>query len=174
MVLMPRSFDLLRLIARLDPTLEDAIHPNVPLLRTAIRSGARFGDEVALNPQPLPPRELLRMETVAVARAVAEAAIAAQFAGRDAREVLQEVGEDWCLTRPGTIAWPRHWPHPWPPGEPYPINDEVDLVAQAAQAQAAVVFQSYAAGIADEQLSAGFAELAERLEQAAFADRQTT
>ena len=109
-----------------------------------------------------------------MARAVAEAAVAAQFAGRNAGEVLQEVAEDWCLMRPGTIPWPRQRPHPWPPGHPYPVVGEVDSVAQAAQAQAAVVFRSRAAGIADEQLSASFAELADRLEQAAQTDRQTT
>jgi hypothetical protein len=104
---------------------------------------------------------------------VAEATIASQFAGRDPGEILQEVGDDWCLTPPGKIPWPRHWPHPWPPGEPYPIIEEIDQVAQSVQVQAALIFQSYAVGIADERLSAGFAKLADRLEEAALADRQT-
>jgi hypothetical protein len=46
-------------------------------------------------------------------------------------------------------------------------------MAQAVQAQAAVVFGSYAAGIADERLSAAFGELADRLEEAALTTRQT-
>jgi len=82
------------------------------VLHEAVRSVHRRGGEVFLNPQPLPPRELLRLETLAAARAVAGAVIAAQFAGRGAREVLQEVGDDWCPTRPGVIPWPKHWPHP--------------------------------------------------------------
>jgi hypothetical protein len=35
-----------------------------------------------------------------------------------------------------------------------------------------VVFESYAMGIQDEGLSAAFAELADRLEEAALTDRQ--
>ncbi|MCW2702602.1 MAG: hypothetical protein JWQ37_597 [Blastococcus sp.] len=170
---MARSTSVLRLLASLDPRLWELVHPNVPVLDDAVRAGYRRGDDVALNPQPLPPHELLRLETLAAARAVAAAVIAAQFAGRDAREVLQEVGDDWCPTRPGVIPWPRHWPHPWPPGEPYPIVEDVDRMAQGVQAQAAVVFGSYAAGIADERLSAAFGELADRLEEAALTTRQT-
>jgi hypothetical protein len=56
---------------------------------------------VFLNPQPLRPRARLLLETVSAAWAVAEAVIAAQFAGRDAREHLQEVCDDRCPTRPG-------------------------------------------------------------------------
>jgi hypothetical protein len=168
---MVRS-NLLRLLAQLDPRLWELVHPNVPALHEAVYAGVRRGDEVALNPQPLPPRELLRLETVAAARAVAGAVIAAQYAGRDPREVLQEVGEDWCPTRPGVIPWPRHWPHPWPPGEPYPITGDIDRMAQAVQAQAAVVFAAFATGTADERLAESFGELADRLEEAALTDRQ--
>jgi hypothetical protein len=165
---MARSMSVLRALAHLDPRLRDLVNPNVPLLQ----GSGRFGDEVFLNPQPLPPRERLLLETVAAARAVADAVIAAQFAGRDAREILQEVGDDWCPTRPGTIPWPRHRPHPWPPGEPYPIAEEIDQVAQGAQAAAGLVFESYAAGIQDERLATSFAELADRLEDAALTDRE--
>jgi hypothetical protein len=169
---MARSMRVLAVLARLDPRLWELVHPNVPVLQAGLRGNRRPGDEVFLNPQPLPPRERLLLETVSAARAVAEAVIAAQFAGRDAREILQEVGDDWCPTRPGVIPWPRYWPHPWPPGEPYPIADEIDQVAQGAQAAAGLVFESYAAGIQDERLSASFAELADRLEEAALTDRQ--
>jgi hypothetical protein len=170
---MARSTSVLRLLAQLDPRLWELVHPNVPVLHEAASGGWRRGDEVSLNPQPLPPRELTRLETVAAARAVAGAVIAAQFAGRDARELLREVGDDWCGTGPGVIPWPRHWPHPWPPGDPYPIAGEIDRMAQAVQAQASAVFGSYAAGIADEQLAASFGELADRLEEAALTDRGT-
>jgi hypothetical protein len=169
---MARSMSVLRLLAQLDPRLFELVHPNVPVLNTGLQAGRRLGDEVFLNPQPLPPRERLLLETVAASRSVAEAAIAAQFAGRDARAVLQEVADDWCGTQPGVIPWPRHWPHPWPPDEPYPIVEEIDQVARGAQAAAGVVFQSYAAGIQDEALSASFAELADRLEEAALTDRK--
>ena len=169
---MARSMRVLAVLARLDPRLWELVHPNVPVLQTGLRGNRRPGEEVFLNPQPLPPRERLLLETVSAARAVAEAVIAAQFAGRDAREILQEVGDDWCPTRPGVIPWPRHWPHPWPPGEPYPIAEEIDQVAQGAQAAAGLVFESYAAGIQDERLAPSFAELADRLEDAALTDRE--
>jgi hypothetical protein len=170
---MAQSYSTLRLLARLDARLWEPLHPHLPLLRDAVASGTRLGDEVTLNPQPLPPRELLRVSTVQTARSVAEAAIAARFAGRDPADVLEPVSEDWCGTPHGRIPWPRHWPHPWPPGEPYPITDEVDRVAQSVQAHAALVFGAYAAGIADEELSSVFRRLADRLEEAAGTERQT-
>ena len=151
----------------------EIIHPHVPVLaESPAGRGSRF-DEVTLNPQPLPPREVVRLATIAAARAVADAAIAAQFAGRDAREVLDLVAEDWCGTGPVLIPWPRHWPHPWPPGDPYPIVEEIDSVAQASQAHAALVFGAYADGVADEGLAASFAGMAERLERAAGTQRGT-
>jgi hypothetical protein len=166
------SRSLLRVLATLDPRLWELVHPNLPLFQPAARLTRRLGDEVFLNPQPLPPRERTLAETVVTARAVAEAVIAAQFAGRDAAESLQEVIDDWCGTQPLVIPWPKKWPHPWPPGEPYPITEEIDQVARGVQAAAAVVFESYATAVQDEQLSASFAELADRLEEAALTLRQ--
>ncbi|HEX6987369.1 MAG TPA: hypothetical protein VF170_18470, partial [Planctomycetaceae bacterium] len=84
---MVQSFATLRLLARLDPRLWEVVHPHLPLVRDAVRLGGRRGEEVFLNPQPLPPREIVRLATVHTARAVAEAAIAARFAGRDPGEV---------------------------------------------------------------------------------------
>jgi hypothetical protein len=169
---MTQSSAFLRLLARLDPRLWEVVHPHLPVLGEAVSARGRF-DQVELNPQPLPPREVVRVATVEAARAAADAAIAAQFAGRDAREVLDLVAEDWCGTPTGRIPWPRHWPHPWPPGDPYPIVDEIDSVAQASQAYAALVFAAYADGIADEGLAASFAGMAERLERAASTQRGT-
>ena len=169
---MARSGSVLRVLAQLDPRLWELVHPNLPLVQPTARLSRRLGDEVFLNPQPLPPRERTLLETVATARAVAEATIAASFAGRDAGEMLKEVADDWCGTQPVlVIPWPRHWPHPWPPGEPYPITEEIDQVARGVQAAAAVVFESYAAGIQDERLSASFADLAGQLEEAALTVR---
>jgi hypothetical protein len=169
---MAGSRSVLRVLAQLDPRLWELVHPNVPVLQPGARVSRRFGDEVFLNPQPLPPRERSLMEAVVTARSVAEATIAAQFAGRDAGEILKEVADDWCGTQPTVIPWPRHWPHPWPPGEPYPITEEIDQVARGVQAAAAVVFESYATAIQDEGLSVSFAEVAGRLEEAALTLRQ--
>jgi len=166
------SRSLLRVLAQLDPRLWELVHPNVPVLQPAARLTRRFGDEVFLNPQPLPPRERTLAETVVTARAVAEAVIAARFAGGDPGQLVQEVIDDWCGTQPAKIPWPKHWPHPWPPEEPYPIVEEIDQVARGVQAAAAVVFESYATGIEDEQLSSSFADLAGRLEESALTFRQ--
>ncbi|MCW2699486.1 MAG: hypothetical protein JWQ45_1021 [Blastococcus sp.] len=170
---MAQTAVFLRLLARLDARVWEVLHPHLPWLDERISARERFGDAVALNPQPLPPREILRLSTVATARAVAQTAITVQFSGGDAGEVLDRVAEDWCPTPPGGIPWPRHWPHPWPPGEPYPITEEIDRVAQSMQAHAALVFHGFAADIADEGLSAAFSRLADRLEEAAATERQT-
>src|SRR5215212_1986011 len=163
-----QAVQLLRLLARLHPELWEIIHPHLPLIDGGARSrpAERFA-EVALNPQPLPPRVELRVAVQRTARAVADATIAAHLAGRDAGEVLQQVGDDWCPNPPGPkIPWPRHWPHPWPSGEPYPIEPE--FVIPALQAEAGLVFQSYALDIADERLSVAFGHLADRLIDAAL------
>lgn len=161
---------LLRLLARLHPELWDVINPHGPILagRTHHQVTDRLS-EVALNPQPLPPISELRLAVQRTARAVADATIAAQVAGREPDEVLQEVGDDWCPTPPDRkLPWPRRWPHPWPPGEPYPIDPE--FATAAVQAEAAIVFQSYGSSIADERLSAAFSQLADRLFDAALAE----
>jgi hypothetical protein len=179
------SFQMLRLLARFRPQIWDAIDPHGPLFASPLRSVIlRRGDEVALNPQPLPPIDQLRLAVmlnpqplppierlqVAVhqtAHAVANAAIAARWAGRDSRELLQSVADDWCPTPPSpVIPWPKDWPFPWPPGEPYPIAPE--FVTPAMQAEAAMIFQSYASGIGNEELSAAFSGLADRLVDAAL------
>ena len=36
----------------------------------------------------------------------------------------------------------RHWPFPWPPDEPFPIDP--DVFGPAVQVEAALVFQAYA------------------------------
>jgi hypothetical protein len=158
-----RSVRLLRILARLHPELWELIHPHVPkLARVADRA-----DAVSLNPQPLPPKALLAAAVDRGASAIADAAIAAHLSGRDAREILAEIGDDMCPTPPRPkIHWPRQWPLPWPPGEPYPIEPEV--VGQAVQAQSALVFQAYADSVADEELSGAFADLAGRLADASL------
>src|SRR3954447_20121023 len=106
MARMAQSYASLQLLARLDPRLWEPLHPHLPVLGLAAGVRGRF-DQVELNPQPLPPREVVRLATVEAARAVADAAIAARLAGRDAREVLDQVAEDWCGTPTGRIPWPR-------------------------------------------------------------------
>jgi hypothetical protein len=158
-----QSVSLLQILARHHPELWELIHPHVPFVATGGRGLVedRLGP-VALNPQPLPPGDQLVAVTRFTAVAVAQAAIAASATGGDARGFLAEVVDDWCGTpTPHKIPWPKKWPTPWPPGEPYPIDPK--LAVSSIQAEAGLVFQVYAAGIEDEQLSAQFAEAGEKL-----------
>ncbi len=162
------SLLLLRLLARCHPQIWDAINPHGPLFASSVRDVALDrGDEVSLNPQPLPPVARLGIAARRTAHAVAQATIAASWAGRDARELLQSIADDWCPTPPRPeIPWPKDWPVPWPPGEPYPI--EPGFATPAVQAEVAMIFQSYASGIANEELGGAFSELADRLVDAAL------
>ena len=156
-----KSFSLLRILARSHPAIWDVIDPLGPG-----RGGRRAAP---LNPQPLPPLEDLTLRVQASVRAIADAAVAASFVGGDVSAILTEVGDDLCPRRPNVpIPWPKRWPLPWPPGEPYPIAPE--LIASVVQAEAAVVFGSYAVDIADDGLSAAFGQLADRLVDAAVSE----
>ncbi|MEA2595551.1 MAG: hypothetical protein QOF01_2020 [Thermomicrobiales bacterium] len=173
MALTSQTIQLLRIIARHRPELWDLIHPHEPVLAGRSRLGAlgRLA-QVALNPQPLPPGEELVAAARYTARAVAEAAITAHATGQDARRMLFEVVDDWCPPRPTPkIPWPKKWPIPWPPGEPYPIDPE--LVVPSMQAEAGLVFQAFAYGIADEELSASLSEVSDRLIDAALQVQNT-
>jgi hypothetical protein len=76
-------------------------------------------DEVALNPQPLPPVALLRQAVRGTANSVANAAISARLAGGNPREILREAADEWCGT---PWRWPRHWPGPIVP--PHPVDPQ--------------------------------------------------
>ncbi|MFE9469320.1 hypothetical protein ACFYNW_38025 [Streptomyces virginiae] len=150
---------ILELIAHLDPRVW-VLHPHQPVLAAQVVRSADSGPETRLNPQPLPPRDLLRLAIHSTVNSVAVTAIAVQAAGHNVQEVLQEVGDDWCTPADGRLPWPRHWPAP-PLSRFDPIDH--DTLVAAVQAQAALAFQSYANGVADKQLSTGFAALADRL-----------
>ena len=169
------SVQLLELLAHTNPRLWELLHPHVPLIGRGLR-----GQEVSLNPQPLPPGELFAglnpqpippleafgLVVTRTAVSVSEAVIAASLAGRNPREALAEIVEDWCGTVPRRIPWPRKWPFPWPPGDPWPIEPEV--LARSMQANAGLVFQIYAGAIDDQEMAGAFAEAAERLTDTAL------
>jgi len=101
------SGDRLALIVALNPKAADII-PHGPL---AVRVAGRFrGDEVALNPQPLPPKEITVgwqvMQHVAGGAIVRDGGFSGSF--------LSEI-EDWCGT-----GWPRRWPKGDPVTGPSP------------------------------------------------------
>ena len=120
---------LLAVLGRINPAVWDVIIPHGPVLSRspALRLFSR-GTEVALNPQPLPPKESFLFASAEVAHDIAFAAVSAQAAGSDAvARIVGEAIDDWCGTRPRPIPWPHPWPFPWPP-EPEP-NPDWDVAA---------------------------------------------
>lgn len=101
------SGDRLALIIALNPKAADVI-PRGPQL--VARFAARRGEEVELNPQPLPPVEIGTGS--ALLHKITAAALASPdgFGGSFLRDI-----DDWCGT-----GWPRRWPKGWPVGGPRP------------------------------------------------------
>jgi hypothetical protein len=115
-----------------------------PIIRSALErirllgGGHGFGDEVMLNPQPLPPRFAF---LTSVARAVvSRAELLQELAGAIAREgeeqgiiivsgYTRRFSEDWC----GNEFRPK-WPFPGPPPPWFASElDGIDLVVMATQ-----------------------------------------
>jgi hypothetical protein len=97
---------LLAIIGKRIPAIYDVI-PHGPQWRLA---------QIALNPQPLPPREL----GAAIADEFARSAWSAERGGLDAKALMSDL-DDWCPTRPKHPKLPPWW-GPFPP-EPEPRPD---------------------------------------------------
>lgn len=95
---------LLLILGRRMPALFDVI-PRGPL---------RFGSEVSLNPQPLPPHEL----GAAVAAEFVHMSYLAHRLGHDLGAAFKDL-DDWCPTVPKGFHLPPWWP-PVPVPEPHP------------------------------------------------------
>ncbi len=125
----------LALFARLNPKIYDVI-PRGPQWRL---------DAVALNPQPLPPKErateAVVMATAQTAMDIANAAVTASALGLDHRSVIGEALVGWCGNEPRVFPWPVKWPWwwPWPEPDPEPWYRVEDI-----RATAAVVFVEFA------------------------------
>jgi hypothetical protein len=152
---------LLSIWLRLHPELWDWVVPYGPPV-SLDRSSA-----VALNPQPLTPRLRFATAIQQGAMQIADAAVSAAAAGGDVRRLFDDAGDELCPRPPHPpLPWPRAFPVPVPPGEPYPID--LETVTPVVQAQVAIVFQSYADRIADDTLRGHFAALADRCADAAL------
>jgi hypothetical protein len=165
---MNRSLlELLALMGRINPAIWDVIHPQGP---EQTFTSSSVIDEVALNPQPLPPRELVA--AAEVTRQIAYAAAAAEAAGdgEAAVSIVARAVDDFCGTPPGRFPWPRPWPGPGSGGgdpDPHPwLVAEMRLVAAV---QMATIASRMAEGEAREALSVG----ADQLAQAAVGQRET-
>lgn len=148
---------LLRILARHDAILWEAIAPHVP------KEWA-----IASTQDPIPPaarvERVLQLEVREAVRVVAEAALAACATGQvDAgQKMVQEVDDDWCGN-----GWPHRWPKPGPRAEEY-LTESPAAAWQVVQATAALGFGAYAAAVEDEKVAAMFGGAADRLAQAAL------
>src|SRR4051794_41888083 len=93
---------LLAVLSRINPAVWDAIIPHGPVQAHAVTARRLSpGAAVALNPQPLPPKEALLLESAAVARDIAFAAVSAEAAGNDAAgRPPARAGDHWGGTHP--------------------------------------------------------------------------
>ncbi len=148
---------LLRILARHDPILWEAIAPHVP------KQWA-----VASSQDPIPPRmhveRVLALEVRETVRVVAEAALAAASEGgmREAQQLLQDVDDDWCGN-----GWPRRWPKPGPRAEEY-LRESPEAAWQVVTAAGALAFGAYAAAVDDEEIATMFGKAADQLADAAL------
>ncbi|MEP6851633.1 MAG: hypothetical protein ABJA87_03100 [bacterium] len=158
---MPRNTtisasSLLALLGRIHPEAWDFINPYGPILRSS--RGASRGEEVALNPQPIPPGVALHVGAAEMAHQLARMAVEANVRG-ESTDFLEGFIDDWCAT-----PWPRKWPWPAPgPRKPDPSSE-----IQAARLIGSIVFASIGSRLPDEDLGAIFSKGAERLAEAAI------
>jgi hypothetical protein len=147
---------LLAIIASMHPEIYDAIHPHSPASGVAL-------NQVALNPQPLPPRGGSTLAAAAVAQRMVRLAVDADTRGESGAGLVGKLIDEWC----GTV-WPRKWPRPWPGPQSGPLPDPWDVLT--ARVTGALVFAYSGARLPVSELGAALAEGAERLAEAAIAD----
>lgn len=149
---------LLTVVARIRPEIWDWVVPHGPAL------GPRV-ERVLLNPQPLPPAEVLQIGAAEMAHALVRRAVETDVTSGSSADFVREFIDDWCAT-----PWPRRWPRPWPgprPDEGTPPVQPWDV--QTAKIVGAIVFASAGLRLPDGDLGAAFSEGAERLAAAALA-----
>ena len=110
---MAKATQLLSVLARINPAIWDYIIPHGPVQGHSFASRI---NEVALNPQPLPPEpppETLQRVSALVAHQIAFTAIALEAAGQDGgARMISAAIDDWCGN--GRPPIPIPWPGPWP------------------------------------------------------------
>jgi hypothetical protein len=145
-----------------------------------IGGGHSFGDEVSLNPQPLPPREAF---LIAAARAVIRRAellqeiAGAMFDEGSERGIIivggytSRFSDDWCGTE-----FRLRWPHPGPRPSWFAHElDGIDLLVVATQFEQAAKeafsreLRDHLAKVTERFTEAGMSRLQSLMDQAGYA-----
>ena len=112
---------ILTILGTFPPEAFDAIIPHGHR-----RSGGRVSvtnriDYVALNPQPLPPREGFLVASAELAHEIGRLAVETDLVRGGGSDLVRELVDDWCGT-----GWPRRWPFPWPGPVPGTRTHDLD------------------------------------------------
>jgi|GEM_PF-1609696 hypothetical protein len=149
-----RAMSLLSIIGNINPQAWDYIVPQGPFPQEG--RSASLAEQVALNPQPLPPGEAFVIGAAEMAHSIARMAIESEIRGESSIAVVSGFVDDWCGT-----PWPHRWPRPGPDPSPDP------WLVQTGRVVGAIVFASVGSRLGDGELSKAFLDGAERLAEAA-------
>ena len=169
---MARAVTFVSILGRLNPAIYDVIFPHGPIVFSRVAAGLHDRvSAVALNPQPLPPRDHLQLAAALVARDIAHAAIGAEATGQGggARSIAVAI-DDWCGNGrpPRPFPWPGPWPCPWP----FETEPQKDWDVQASQVAGALSLAAIASRLAPGEIRDALAKGADQLFDAA-AEQQT-
>jgi hypothetical protein len=153
-----RAHSLLTIVAAIPPEAWDAIIPHGPVIRSRV-------DFVALNPQPLPPKDNFAVSAAMMATDLGRIAVEADVRG-EPTAFVKEFVDDWCGT-----PWPRKWPWPWPGPRPEEGPRPEPWDVQVGRVVGAAVLASAGSRLGQTELAKAFLDGAESLAQAAVSAR---
>lgn len=163
---MAKATQLLSVLGRINPAIFDYIFPHGPVGPHAWASRV---NDVALNPQPLPPEppEWLQRVSALVAHNIAFAAIAAEAAGQEGGvRMINSAIDDWCGN--GRPPIPIPWPGPWPFAFALDAVPK-DLDVAASRLVGALSFAAVAQRMGKGKVRDALSEGADKLLDASFA-----
>src|SRR5262245_61532712 len=163
---MAKATQLLSVLTRINPAIWDYIIPHGPAQGHSFASRI---NEVALNPQPLPPEpppEKLQRVSALVAHNIAFAAIALESAGQDGARMINSAIDDWCGN--GRPPIPIPWPGPWPFAFDLAVSPKENDVA-TSRLVGALAFAAVASRMGPGKVQQALANGADKLLEASVA-----